>query len=170
MGVTDKRIIVNLPTELYESIKRIAEKKYRSVSSLIRESISEKIEEEFTPEEMALIEKGRKSLHEGKGINWRKVIRSLEEIKKIINEHKSILKEKFKVSSIGVFGSYVRKEEQEKSDIDILVGFYEVIDLFKFIELEDFLSKILGVKVDLVMKETLKPRIKDRILKEAIYI
>jgi len=170
MPVMDKRIIVNLPAELYEGIKRIAGKEYRSVSSLIRESIIKKIEEELTPEEMVLIEKERKSLHEGKSINWRKVTKSLEEIKKIINEHKSILKEKFKVSSIGVFGSYVRKEEQEKSDIDVLVEFYEVIDLFKFIELENFLSKILGVKVDLVMKETLKPRIRMRILKEAIYI
>jgi len=67
---------------------------------------------------MALIEKGRKSLHEGKGINWRKVIRSLEEIKKIINEHKSILKEKFKVSSIGGFG-YERNIETSHKGQDI---------------------------------------------------
>lgn len=97
-------------------------------------------------------------------------MRSLEEIKKIINEHKPILKERFKINSIGIFGSCVRKEEKEKSDIDILVDFYETIDLFEFVELEDFLSETLGVKVDLVMKETLKPRLKDRILKETVYI
>ncbi len=97
-------------------------------------------------------------------------MRNLEEIKKIINEHKPILEERFKVNSIGIFGSYVRKSQKEKSDIDVLVGFYETIDLFDFVELEDFLREILSVKVDVVMKETLKPRIKDRILKEAVYI
>ena len=97
-------------------------------------------------------------------------MRNLEEIKKIINEHKPILEERFKVNSIGIFGSYVRKSQKEKSDIDVLVGFYETIDLFEFVELENFLREILSVKVDVVMKETLKPRIKDRILKEAVYI
>jgi len=97
-------------------------------------------------------------------------MRNLEEIKKIINEHKPILEERFKVNSIGIFGSYVRESQKEKSDIDVLVGFYETIDLFDFVELEDFLREILSVKVDVVMKETLKPRIKDRILKEAVYI
>ena len=97
-------------------------------------------------------------------------MKSLEEIRKIINECRPILNERFKIKSIGIFGSYVRKEEKAKSDIDILVDFYETIDLFEFVELEDFLSETLGVKVDLIMKETLKPRIKDRILKEAVYI
>ena len=97
-------------------------------------------------------------------------MKSLEEIKKIINEYRPILKERFKINSIGICGSYVRKTEKAKSDIDILVEFYETIDLFEFVELEDFLSEALGVKVDLVMKETLKPRIKNRILKEAVYI
>lgn len=93
-----------------------------------------------------------------------------EEIKKKIDEHESFLKERFKVKSIGIFGSYIRKEQNDKSDIDILVEFYEIIDLFDFIRLENFLSEILGKKVDLVMKDTLKPRIKERILKEAVYI
>ncbi len=97
-------------------------------------------------------------------------MKSLEEIKKIINEYRPILKERFKINSIGICGSYVRKAEKAKSDIDILVEFYETIDLFEFVELEGFLSEALGVKVDLVMKETLKPRIKNRILKEAVYI
>lgn len=97
-------------------------------------------------------------------------MRNVEEIKKIINEHKPILEERFKINSIGIFGSYVRKSQKKKSDIDVLVGFYETIDLFEFVELENFLRKILSVKVDVVMKETLKPRIKDGILKEAVYI
>jgi predicted nucleotidyltransferase len=97
-------------------------------------------------------------------------MKTLEEIKEILAEHKEELREKFKVKEIGIFGSYVRKEQRKKSDIDILVEFYETIDLFTFVELGDFLSELIEVKVDLVMKDTLKPRIKERILSEAIYL
>ena len=83
---------------------------------------------------------------------------------------KPLLKERFKVETIGLFGSYVRGEQKKKSDLDVLVDFYEPIGLFKFVELEDFLSQELEVKVDLVMRDALKPRIKDSILKEAVYI
>jgi len=83
---------------------------------------------------------------------------------------KAELKENFKVKTIGLFGSYVRGEQKNNSDLDILVDFYEPISLFRFIELEDFLSQWLGVKVDLVMRDTLKPRIKDSILNEAVYV
>ncbi len=48
--------------------------------------------------------------------------------------------------------------------------FYETIDLFTFVELENYLSDILGVKVDLVMKDGIKPRLKERILSEAVYV
>ena len=75
MQVMNKRIIVNLPVKLYEDMKRVAEREYRSVSSLIRESLLEKLEGEFTSEEMSLIEKGHQSFRKGKGINWREVKR-----------------------------------------------------------------------------------------------
>ncbi len=97
-------------------------------------------------------------------------MKKIEEIKSKLEEHKPILKEKFKVENIGVFGSYLKGEQNRKSDLDILVEFSEIIGLFKFIELEDFLSKELGVKVDLVMKEVLKPRIKEGILREVVYL
>lgn len=74
------------------------------------------------------------------------------------------------MKTIGVFGSYVRGEQKSTSDLDVLVDFSETISLFRYIELEDFLSQQLGVKVDLVMRDALKPRIKDSILKEAIYV
>lgn len=83
---------------------------------------------------------------------------------------KPLLRERFKVETMGFFGSYVRGEQKKKSDLDILVDFSEPIGLFKFVELEDFLSQELGVKVDLVMRDALKPRIKDSILKEAVYV
>ncbi|GAB5047458.1 nucleotidyltransferase family protein [Thermodesulfovibrio sp. TK110] len=94
----------------------------------------------------------------------------IEEIKEKIRELKPVLHEKYKVREIGIFGSYVRGEQKKKSDLDILVDFYEVPDLWSFIELQDFLSKELKVKVDLVMKSALKPYIGKIILQEVIYI
>lgn len=72
--------------------------------------------------------------------------------------------------SIGIFGSYARGDNKETSDIDLLVEFSAPIGMFKFIEMEEFLSKALGKKVDLVTKKALKPIIKDEILKETVYV
>jgi uncharacterized protein len=95
---------------------------------------------------------------------------TVDQIKAKIAEHKTELQAKYKVSEIDVFGSYVRKEQTKKSDVDILVSFSETIDLFTFVELENYLSDMLGVKVDLVMKDSLKPRLRERILNEAVYL
>jgi predicted nucleotidyltransferase len=98
------------------------------------------------------------------------VVPSLDEIKDILSVHKKDLAKRFKVKTIGVFGSYVRGEQNKKSDIDVLVEFIEPIGLFKYIDLENHLSDLLGVKVDLVMKKSLKPRIGSHILEEAVYV
>jgi len=94
----------------------------------------------------------------------------LEEIKKKLVEIKPILREKYKVKEIGIFGSYVKGKQRKSSDIDILVDFEEVPDLFTFVEIEEFISKKLGIKVDLVMKSALKPYIGKIILHEVEYI
>jgi len=94
----------------------------------------------------------------------------LEKIKEILARHKEELKERYKVREIGIFGSYAKREHRKKSDIDILVEFEEVPGLFKFLELEDYITEILGVKVDLVRKKALREELKDRILKETVYI
>src|SRR3989304_4059404 len=88
----------------------------------------------------------------------------------ILKEHKAELKEKFGVKEIGIFGSYVSGEYKEKSDLDILVEFEEdaKIGLLKFVNLENYLSDLIGVKVDLVEKSALKPRIGKNILREVI--
>jgi len=95
---------------------------------------------------------------------------NLERIISILKEHKAELKEKYGVKEIGIFGSYVRGEYKEKSDLDILVEFEEdaKIGLLKFVNLENYLSDIIGVKVDLVEKSALKPRIGKNILREVI--
>jgi len=79
-------------------------------------------------------------------------MKSLEEIKKIINEYRPILKERFKINFIGICGSYVRKAEKAKSDIDILVEFYETIDLFEFVELEDFFISIKNLLLNIEVR------------------
>jgi predicted nucleotidyltransferase len=99
-------------------------------------------------------------------------MKTLEEIKEILRQHKTELKEKYGVKEIGIFGSYVRGEQKKKSDIDILVEFYEDVEIgfLKFIELENYLSELVGRKVDLVTKKALKPNIGRYILKEVVYV
>ena len=93
-----------------------------------------------------------------------------KKIKERLKEYKGQLNQKYKVKEIGIFGSYVRKEAKEKSDLDILVEFKEPVDFFEFLELEEYLSKILKARVDLVMKRTLKPAIGKNILEEVVYV
>jgi len=88
-----------------------------------------------------------------------------KEIKEIIREHKEILK-KYKVKSIALFGSYVRNEQKEDSDIDLLVEFDE--DTYhNFINLIFSLEELLREEVTVVSKEDLSPYIQPYILREA---
>jgi len=98
-------------------------------------------------------------------------MKTLKEIKTQLETLKPLLSEQYGVETIGVFGSYTRGEQTKKSDIDILVTFAQdaKVGFFKFLELEEFLAKKLGVKVDLVTKDALKPYIKERILRETVY-
>lgn len=95
-------------------------------------------------------------------------MKSLEKIEKALKRYKSSLKKEFKVKKIGIFGSYVRGEESKESDVDILVEFYESPG-WEFFDLKEFLEEILDKKVDLVTVKALKPQLKDKILKEAIF-
>jgi predicted nucleotidyltransferase len=97
--------------------------------------------------------------------------KTLTEIVDILKKHENELKKKYGIKKIGIFGSYLRGEAKEGSDFDILVEFEQDVDigLLKFVEIENRLSDLLGVKVDLVEKSALKPRIGKHILKEVIY-
>ena len=94
----------------------------------------------------------------------------IEVIKEILKRNKKLLKEQYQVKNLGIFGSYIRKEIGKESDIDILVEFFEPPDIFKFIELEEFLGALLDIKVDLVTNKALRPLIREEILKEVVYI
>jgi len=94
-----------------------------------------------------------------------------KEIKAILETYKGILKERFKIKEIGVFGSFVRGEETSKSDVDILVDFEKEGRTFdNYMDLKYFLEELLGLEVDLVMKGALKGDLKNIILSEVIYV
>jgi hypothetical protein len=95
---------------------------------------------------------------------------TLEKIKQGLQAQKPELIAKYKVKEIGIFGSYIRGQQESESDLDILVDFDEYPSLLEFVELEEELSELLGIKVDLVMKSGLKPRIGQRILQEVVYL
>jgi uncharacterized protein len=97
-------------------------------------------------------------------------MKKIDEIKSILEKHIQEIEERYKVTEIGIFGSYVRDEQNETSDVDILIEFKESMGLLKFIEIENYLTDLLGVKVDLVMKSSLKPRIGKHILEEVVYL
>ena len=97
-------------------------------------------------------------------------MKKIEEIKETLIKLKPLLKEKYKIKEIGIFGSYVKNKQKKGSDLDILVEFEEVPSLIEFIEMENFLSDKLKIKVDLVIKKALKPHIGKVILKEVIYL
>ena len=85
-----------------------------------------------------------------------------------LKEYKPILEQQYYVKKIGVFGSYVRNEQRDDSDIDIIVEFSRPVG-FKFIDLKIFLEEILNREVDLVTPNALKPQIKEKILREVSY-
>jgi len=97
-------------------------------------------------------------------------MKRLQEIKAIIAEHKPEIQRRYKVKEIGIFGSFLRGKQGRKSDIDVLVEFSEPIGLFEFMDLEEYLQSLFGVKVDLVSRKALKPHIGQQILKETVYI
>lgn len=78
------------------------------------------------------------------------------------------LRAEYAVESLAVFGSIVRDEAGPESDIDLLVTFAQSPSLFRVVALQDHLTNLLGRRVDLVMKTALKPRLRDRVLREAV--
>jgi predicted nucleotidyltransferase len=100
----------------------------------------------------------------------RQDMNKLNDIKAALAKHKPEIQREFKVKKIGIFGSYTKGRQKKKSDIDVLVEFSEPIGLFKFMDLEEYLQNLFGVKVDLVSRKALKPHIGERILREVVYI
>jgi predicted nucleotidyltransferase len=99
-------------------------------------------------------------------------MKTLDEIKQILEAHKDYLAAEYGVAEIGVFGSYVRGEQRQDSDLDILIELERPprITLIGLDELEGYLSELLGVKVDVAIKKNLRKRIGERILSEVVQV
>ncbi|MBN1236470.1 MAG: nucleotidyltransferase family protein [Methanotrichaceae archaeon] len=93
---------------------------------------------------------------------------ALEDLKQLLRNNLADLRKEYRVSTLWLFGSYVRGEQHKHSDLDILVEFEEVPTLPKFISLERKLREITGIKVDLVSIRALKGEIGERILREKV--
>jgi predicted nucleotidyltransferase len=97
---------------------------------------------------------------------------SISEIKKLLSNKKQYLNEHFGVKEIGIFGSYLRNKNRPDSDLDILIELERParISLIGLVELESFLTDLLGIKVDIAIKKNLRKRIGMRILNEVEYL
>jgi len=94
----------------------------------------------------------------------------VDAIKKLIEKQRIALTATYNVEKLGVFGSVARGDNNAESDIDMLVKLSKPIGMFRFIELENYLTELLGKKVDLVTDKALKPLIKEEILQEVVYV
>jgi len=95
---------------------------------------------------------------------------TLNEVKYKIKEHKADLEQNFRVKEIGIFGSYARGDQRDRSDVDVLVEFDEPVSLLGVVKLENYLSDLLQIKVDLVPQKDIRYELRERILKETIYL
>jgi uncharacterized protein len=96
------------------------------------------------------------------------MINPLTRFRQLLREQLPLLAEQYSVASLGVFGSYLHGTQRSDSDLDVLVTFDETPSLLRLIELENRLTDVLGVKVDLVIRDDLKPRIGERVLSEVM--
>ena len=97
-------------------------------------------------------------------------MKTLEEVKLEIQALKPVLKKRFKVETVDVFGSYSRGEQTKNSDLDLLVTYSESVDLLLVSSLRRYLKRKLHMRVDVVSKEFLNKRIKDQVLEEAVAV
>ncbi len=93
---------------------------------------------------------------------------TLAEVKEILKGYKDEIRERYKAEILGVFGSYARGEQNEKSDVDILVRFHKGATLFDLVELGDFLEEKLGINVDIVSENAVREELRDRIEKDLV--
>lgn len=95
----------------------------------------------------------------------------LEEMKQVLVEHRDELSDRFGVAQIAIFGSYVKGQQKRRSDLDVLVSLKpDHMTFDNYMDLKFYLKELLGIKIDLVMKDALKEELRGSILAEAVYV
>jgi predicted nucleotidyltransferase len=97
-------------------------------------------------------------------------MKTVEEIQTIIRQHQDILAERYGVSIVAIFGSYVRGEQRRRSDLDLLADILRPVSLLELVGAELYLSEVLGVKVDLIPKRSVREELRETIFREAVAI
>ncbi len=97
-------------------------------------------------------------------------MKTIEEIQELLKREKASLEEKYNISKLGIFGSYIRGEQKESSDLDILIEYKGKVSFFDILHLEEELTKLAGIKVDLVLKSGLKKFMGQQIMKEVKFL
>lgn len=97
-------------------------------------------------------------------------MKTLDEIQEILRDNMAAFQEDYQITSLGIFGSYARGEQSEESDVDILIDYEKAPPLSKLVELRIALSELTGMKIDLVTKNGLKPRLKEQVFADVIYL
>jgi predicted nucleotidyltransferase len=97
-------------------------------------------------------------------------VATIDEVREIIRQHSGVLAERYGVSVVGIFGSYVRNEEKAGSDIDLLAEILKPISLLELVGAELYLSEVLALKVDLVPKRSLREELRETVLNEAVSV
>jgi predicted nucleotidyltransferase len=95
-------------------------------------------------------------------------MKTIKEIKSVLAEKKTDFRKEYKVKEISIFGSYVKDEQKETSDIDILVTFDRPVSLLHIVSFENHLSDILGIKADVILEKNIRSELRDSILTEAV--
>lgn len=98
-------------------------------------------------------------------------MKTRDQILTFLSQNKKLLRDKYHIVRIGLFGSYARGDQNANSDIDLIVEFEEnTQNLYELkLQLKDFFRSHLGVEIDICREKYIKPRIKSSILKETVY-
>ena len=95
---------------------------------------------------------------------------TFEQIYETLQQYLTKLQEQYQVKTLGVFGSYAREEATDNSDLDLLVEFYGDLTFDKYMDLKFFLEDLFDKKIDLVIRDDIKPQIREKLLGETIYV
>ncbi|MBI2437895.1 MAG: nucleotidyltransferase family protein [Lentisphaerae bacterium] len=95
-------------------------------------------------------------------------MKTLADIEQLLREHQDVLATQYGLAVVGMFGSYVRSEQKTASDLDLLAEALKPISLLELVAAENYLGDVLGVKVDLVLKRSVRKELREAILNEAV--